>query len=81
MKLVLVITTTNQRDRTESSREVTIEAVDANGLYAKAFREYFNALKYCNSVHIQFKDSSHYEPYDVWWKDLDNYASNGGDMW
>ena len=80
MKLVLVTTRTNWRDHTESVEEHTIEAEDADGLYAKAFRV-FNGEKYANSTSTRFKDLSHDEPYGVWSSDVGNYVNNGGDMW
>ena len=61
--------------------EVEIEAESEDALLAKFFREYDNRYKYCNDISFRFKDEAWRERYTAWFADVNNYASNGGDMW
>ena len=81
MEVVLIRRIKHWWDSEAKVTEHVVTGADANAVYAKCFREYFNREKYANSTHTRFKDSIHVEPYRVWVNDVRNYANNGGDMW
>ena len=58
-----------------------ISADSQDELFAMFFREYDNAYKYCYDISYCFSDQEMREQYHVWFKDIRNYANNGGDMW
>jgi len=80
-QLTMIRSDQNWWDKEPKVREHVIEADTVDGLYAIAFREFFNRTKYCNGTKVWFKDQSHNNPYDEWLSDVNNYANNGGDMW
>lgn len=61
--------------------ELEIEAENENALLALFFREYDNRYKYVNDIGFRFKEEAWRERYLAWFADVNNYASNGGDMW
>jgi len=81
MKVVLIREDKNWWDAEPRVSEHEIEAETADAVYAIAFRQFFNRTKYCNGTRIKFQDASHNAPYKAWVSDVNNYASNGGDMW
>ena len=81
MKVVLITKVSHWSMKKPDIIENTVEGEDADAVYAKCFREYFNREKYLNSTHTYFKDPKHNEPYRKWISDVRNYANNGGDMW
>ncbi len=81
MKVVLITKVSHWSSKETKITENTVEGADADAVYAKCFREYFNREKYLNSTHTYFKDPKHNEPYGKWISDIRNYANNGGDMW
>ena len=62
-------------------QQEVIQAPDTNSLFVLFFREYDNAYKYCNSVSYALACPSLRQGYLAWFKDVRNYADNGGDMW
>jgi hypothetical protein len=64
-----------------SDQQETIQADDKDSLFALFFRKYDNAYKYCNSVSYALACPSLRQGYLAWFKDVRNYADNGGDMW
>ncbi len=81
MKVILITKVSHWSSKETKITENTVEGVDADAVYAKCFREYFNREKYLNGTHTYFKDPKHNEPYRKWISDVRNYANNGGDMW
>tara|TARA_B000000557_G_C20790665_1_gene450861 strand:+ start:63 stop:317 length:255 start_codon:yes stop_codon:yes gene_type:complete len=81
MKLTLVRRYKNWWDKEARITEHVIEGPNADAVYAKCFREYFNREKYAESTSTSFKDPAHKKPYREWLSDVRNYANNGGDMW
>ena len=71
----------NWWDKEAKITEHVIEGSNADAVYAKCFREYFNREKYAERTHTRFKDPAHKKPYREWVRDVRNYANNGGDMW
>ena len=64
-----------------SDQHEVIQADDKASLFALFFREYDNAYKYCDSVSYALACPSLRQGYLAWFKDVRNYADNGGDMW
>tara|TARA_B100000131_G_scaffold168442_1_gene162780 strand:- start:7045 stop:7290 length:246 start_codon:yes stop_codon:yes gene_type:complete len=81
VKVVLVRRVKYWWDKEAKITEHVIEGSDADAVYARCFREYFNREKYAESTHTRFKDSVHNKPYREWISNINNYANNGGDMW
>jgi len=61
--------------------EQEIEAPTKSDLFGLFFREFDNRFKYCNDLSYSFKDETNKKEYRTWISDINNYASNGGDMW
>lgn len=81
MQAVLIVSHKNWWDSEAKTSEHLIEADTPDGIYAIAFREFFNRYKYCNGTRIRFRDPIHAASYEAWISDVRNYANNGGDMW
>ncbi len=81
MQVVLVRTVKYWWDKKAKVTEHVVTGIDADAVYAKCFKEYFNREKYTDSTRTRFKDPAHVEPYHAWVSDVRNYANNGGDMW
>jgi hypothetical protein len=58
-----------------------ISASTEHELFGLFFREYDNRYKYCNGLSYHFEDTKLTDRYRIWHANVDNYASNGGDMW
>ena len=81
MEVVLVRRIKHWWDSEAEVTEHIVTGADADAVYAKCFREYFNREKYNNSCYTRFKDPIHKAPYRTWVSNVRNYANNGGDMW
>lgn len=79
--MVTLQATYTQRDRfgKSTTSQVNYEGETKNEALAKFFRA-DNSMKYSgNSVRLDKPEDR--QAYKVWLSDINNYASNGGDMW
>jgi hypothetical protein len=61
-------------------KRTSIEANTEDELFAKFFKM-FNGLKYLNDVSVKLADPKlEAKFFDVWIKDINNWANNGGDL-
>ena len=80
MQVTLIRTYTPNTGPSKITEHI-VEAATAAEVWAICFRQYFNKERYANSTYTRFKDAHHRAAYNEWISDINNYATNGGDMW
>ncbi len=81
IKMTITKTSQNWWESAPKVERIELTGTTESDLFAQYFRDYQNRYKYANSVQVRIDDDAMAQRYRAWVSDVNNYASNGGDMW